>query len=83
MSLFDGTIPSMPPWLSLLLAGVYVLYIMVLGGILLGRTGRHPMWALCLILPYLHEAFTLSLFVFLFWLAYTKWPKVTPISTEN
>lgn len=80
-----------PPWLFWLLVSVALLYVMVLIGIVLGRSGVNPMWGilptLALLLP-LWEVplMTLTLIIFLplmLWrFAYMRWPRIDGRKTE-
>lgn len=62
-------VDALPPWLSHLIVSLVVLYTLCVWGLVLARTGRSPLWALLLLLPYVAIA---GLWV----LAYRSWPKI-------
>ena len=79
------TIMGLPEWGFWLLMSGFLLYFMVLVGLVLGRTGRSPLWGIAptiaLLLPVWALPFTvLSFWILLpamFWiLAYAKWPRL-------
>lgn len=72
----DGMIAFLPLWAEYALAGVALLYIMVAGGIVVSKVGRHPAWSLALLLPY-------AQIVFLYWLAFANWPAEKPTRLDK
>lgn len=84
-----------PPWLFWLLVSAALLYLMVLIGIVLGRSGVNPMWGivptLALLLPLWDvPLMTLTLVIFLpimLWrFALMRWPRLdgrSGIETET
>lgn len=59
----------LPVWAEYLIKGIIVLVLLVSGGVAIGKMGRHPIWALLLVLPWVP--------FIVFWLAaYTRWPFV-------
>jgi hypothetical protein len=62
-----GFFPFLPVWAEYLIAGLTILSLLVCAGIAIGKSGRHPIWALLLLLP--------GLQIIVFWLwAYKSWP---------
>jgi hypothetical protein len=62
-----GFFPFLPIWAEYLIAGIAVMMLLISAGVAIGKTGRHPAWALLLLFPYVQ--------IIMFWLAaYTKWP---------
>jgi hypothetical protein len=60
--------PFLPLWAEYLIAGITVMMLLISGGIAIGKTGRHPAWALLLLIPYAQ--------IIVFWLvAYAVWPR--------
>ena len=59
--------PFLPIWAEYLVAGITLLILLVTAGIAIGKTGRHPIWALALLLPYVQ-------IIALWGLAYKAWP---------
>ena len=59
--------PFLPIWAEYLIAGITLLILLITAGIAIGKSGRHPIWALALLLPVMQ--------VIVFWLwAYGHWP---------
>jgi len=62
---------DIPFWLAGLLIGIILTYTVCLLGVVTGKTGRSPFWGFVLFLPG-------AAIVLLAWLAYGKWPSLTP-----
>ena len=59
----------LPVWAEFLLKGITILVLLVSSGVAIGKMGRHPIWALLLLLP--------GAQIIVFWLAaYKSWPFV-------
>jgi len=58
----------LPEWLAWLVVALAVTWTMVAYGFLIARTGRGPLWALGVLLPFVGV-------VVLWWLAYGRWPR--------
>jgi heme/copper-type cytochrome/quinol oxidase subunit 2 len=59
--------PFLPIWAEYLIAGIMVMVLLISAGIAIGKTGRHPAWALLLLVPWAQ--------IIVFWLvAYCVWP---------
>jgi hypothetical protein len=65
--IFAGLLPPLADWITLLVFGVATAYTIGLGGWVLARAGRSPLWVLLLLVPY---ANLLALWLF----AYVRWP---------
>ena len=62
-------VQALPDWLIYLVVSVLITYTLCVAGIVLLRTGRSPLWALALLIPYAG--------VVLAWLlAYIRWPRL-------
>lgn len=59
--------PFLPLWAEYFMAGITVMMLLITGGIAIGKTGRHPAWALLLLVPYVQ-------IIILWWAAYATWP---------
>lgn len=66
-----GLLLQLPFWAGHLIVGVLLTYSMGLGGWVLVRAGRSPLWVLLMLVPYLN---LLGIWV----LAYIRWPRITP-----
>ncbi|HEY1096467.1 MAG TPA: hypothetical protein VGF14_04435 [Alphaproteobacteria bacterium] len=61
--------PFLPIWAEYLIAGITLLILLISSGIAIGKMGRHPIWALALLVPWVQ--------IIAFWLAaYKRWPFV-------
>lgn len=58
---------SFPEWLAYLAKAIAILYGMIVTGIAIGKTGRHPLWALLILLPFIQ-------ILSIWFLAYCQWP---------
>ncbi len=70
LSLYGNPLPMMlhlPAWAIYALIGCLLAYKLALGGWILARTGRSPLWVLILLVPYANVA---ALWAF----AYVSWP---------
>ncbi len=57
----------LPQWADYLIGGIALLILLVTSGIAIGKTGRHPIWALALLVP------GVQIIVIWAW-AYGRWP---------
>ncbi|WP_448190378.1 hypothetical protein [Azospirillum sp. sgz301742] len=60
---------GLSPWIGLSLISVVLVYAIVLGGWVLAKAGRSPLWVLLLLIPYVN---VLAVWAF----AYARWPFV-------
>lgn len=63
------------PWLSHLIISLVVVYTLCIVGLVLLRTGRSPLWAFVLLVPYAGV-------VGLWLLAYIRWPRMDGANTD-
>lgn len=67
------TLFGMPEWAIYLLAGLVLMYLMGVVGVILGRTGRSPLWAVLVALPILWPPLFAALALGTWFLAFSKW----------
>lgn len=60
---------GLPPAIGYAIVGVLLTYSISLGGWVLARAGRSPMWVLLLLIPYVN---VLAVWYF----AYSRWPRI-------
>lgn len=64
---------GLTPWIGLSLISVTLVYAIVLGGWVLAKAGRSPLWVLLLLVPYVN---VLAVWAF----AYARWPFVDGVN---
>ncbi|NYZ17350.1 hypothetical protein HL658_32810 [Azospirillum sp. RWY-5-1] len=63
------TVLGLEPWLGYLIVAAILTYTLSIGGWVLAKAGRSPLWILLLLVPYLN--------VIAFWaFAFARWPAV-------
>lgn len=63
MALLSG----LEPWLANLIIGLYLVAVMLLGGIVLARARQSPLWVFLLLVPYVS---LIAVYIF----AFVRWP---------
>ena len=58
---------SLEPWLSHLIIGIYIVLLMLFGGIVLVKARQSPLWVFLLLIPYVG---LIAVYVF----AFVRWP---------
>lgn len=61
------TLTGLPIWVEYFLVGLIVIYFIYCCGKILAKTGRSPLWSLCMLVPYVQ---IIALWLF----AYKAWP---------
>ena len=61
------TVLGLEPWLGYLIVAVILTYTLALGGWILAKAGRSPLWVLLLLVPYVN---VIGIWAF----AYARWP---------
>ena len=66
----------LPPWLGYFLLGLLLTYMIGTAGWIIARSGRSPLWALLLLVPWVN--------VVAIWLfAYCRWPAANPAEAAD
>ncbi|HCS22478.1 MAG TPA: hypothetical protein PLW48_09030 [Alphaproteobacteria bacterium] len=65
----NALFPSIPEWLSYLVAGLTIFAMLCAGAVIAARAGRNPYWALLIIVPFLAP-------VMVWAFAYARWPSM-------
>jgi len=60
---------GLPPWIGMLIISLILVYAIALGGWVLAKAGRSPVWVLLLLVPYVN---VIAVWAF----AYARWPFV-------
>jgi len=60
---------ALPAWASHLIIVLVMAWTVCMAGVVVGKTGRNPFWALLGFLPYL-------VLIGLWWLALARWPRM-------
>lgn len=62
---------TLEPWLGHLIIGLYVVALMLFGGIVLAKARQSPLWVFLLLVPYVS---VVAVYVF----AFVRWPGYDP-----
>ncbi|MGQ9368710.1 hypothetical protein [Azospirillum sp. ST 5-10] len=67
----SAVVPALEPWQTGLIFALYITYKVVLGGWIVAKAGRSPMWVLVVLVPW---AELVGIWLF----AYARWPFMEP-----